>query len=80
MLRFLFDTVVPFGNNRAKRAIRMPKLKQKTFGAFRSNPDAGSFRIVRPYLATLRKQGFDLIRALYLTFHGSPITPSFGSV
>ena len=79
ILRFLSDPAVPFDNNLAERAIRMPKLKQKISGAFRSNHGADSFCIVRSYLATLRKQGGNLFRALYSTFLCNPTAPSFGS-
>ena len=79
ILRFLSDPAVPFDNNLAERAIRMPKLKQKISGAFRSDHGADTFCTVRSYLATLRKQGMDLFRALFDTFQGKPPKPSFAS-
>jgi transposase len=77
ILRFLSDPAVPFDNNLAERAIRMPKLKQKISGAFRSDHGADTFCAIRSYLATLRKQGMDLFRALTCTFQGKPPAPSF---
>ena len=77
ILRFLSDPAVPFDNNLAERAIRMPKLKQKISGAFRSDHGADTFCTVRSYLATLRKQGADLFQAIQATFHGNPIAPAF---
>ena len=77
ILRFLSDPAVPFDNNLAERAIRMPKLKQKISGAFRSDHGADTFCTVRSYLATLRKQGSDLFQAIQATFRGKPPAPVF---
>jgi len=49
----------------------MPKLKQKTFGCFRS----GAGAIIHSYLSTLRKQSDDLFNSLVLTFQGRPPMP-----
>ena len=60
-----------------ERAIRMPKLKQKISGAFRSDHGADTFCTVRSYLATLRKQGTNLFQAIQATFRGKPTPPVF---
>jgi transposase len=75
VLRFLTDARVPFDNNQAERDIRMPKLKQKTSGCFRTVSGAEDFATIRSYLATLRKQGRDLFHALTLAFQGKAPDP-----
>ena len=75
VLRFLTDLRVPFDNNLAERDLRMPKLKQKVSGCFRSTEGAEAFATVRSYLSTLRKQSVDLYQALVMTFQGQPPMP-----
>jgi len=77
VLRFITDLRVPFGNHQAERDLRMPKLKQKVSGGFRSADGAQDFATIRSYLSTLRKQGDDTYRALVLTFQGHPPMPNF---
>lgn len=73
--RFMTDHRVPFDNNRAERDIRMPKLKQKISGCFRTTHGFESFCTIRSYLATLRKQEHPLFQALVLTFSGNVPQP-----
>ena len=75
VLRFVTDLRVPFDNNLAERDIRMPKLKQKVSGCFRSDQGVAHFAIIRSYLSTLRKQSADLFKSLVLTFQGRPPMP-----
>jgi len=75
VLRFLTDLRVPFDNNQAERDIRMPKLKQKVSGGFRSEAGAHAFATIRSYLSTLRKQSINTYQALVMTFHGNPPMP-----
>jgi len=75
VLRFLTDLTVPFDNNQAERDIRMPKLKQKVSGCFRSEVGARDFATIRSYLSTLRKQSIDTYQALVATFQGNPPMP-----
>jgi transposase len=75
VLRFVTDLRVPFDNNQAERDLRMPKLKQKVSGCFRSSTGAAGFATVRSYLSTLRKQSIALYPALVMTFRGQPPMP-----
>ncbi len=78
VLRFVSDLSVPFTNNLGERAIRMPKVKQKISGCFRTLEGANHFAIIRSYLDTLRKQGHNLLDALRLTFQGQVPLPATG--
>ena len=75
--RFMTDHNVPFSNNIAEQAVRMPKVKQKISGGFRTPGGLNTFCTIRSYLATLHKQGMNPFHALILTFQGSPPQPRF---
>lgn len=70
VLRFMTHPLVPFENNIAERDIRMPKLKQKVSGCFRSFEGANAFCCIRSYLATLNKQSRNIMTALTTVFTG----------
>lgn len=78
VLRFITDLRVPFDNNLAERDIRMPKLKQKVSGCFRSEAGVEAFAIIRSYLSTLRKQSANIFDSLVLTFQNRPPMPRLG--
>ncbi len=78
VLRFVTDLRVPFTNNLAERAIRMPKVKQKISGCFRTIEGAQTFCIIRSYLDTMRKQGHNMFEVLRQTFIGRPPSPDSG--
>src|SRR6202166_697995 len=63
-LRFLRDPTVPFTNNQAERDGRMMKLRQKISGGFRSLQGAMDFALIRSFVSTARKQGWNMIDAL----------------
>src|ERR671915_1658390 len=77
VLRFMTDLGVPFTNNLAEQAVRMPKVKQQVSGCFRTLAGAQSFCTIRSYLDTLRKQGANLFHALTQTFQGNVPQPRF---
>ena len=64
VLRFLTDPRVPFTNNLAEQAARMMKLRQKISGGFRSEPGARDFAVIRSFIATAKKQGWNIIDTL----------------
>ena len=64
VLRFLADPNVPFTNNQAERDGRMMKLRQKISGGFRSLEGAMDFAIIRSFVSTAKKQGWNIIDAL----------------
>ncbi|MBI4741041.1 MAG: IS66 family transposase [Betaproteobacteria bacterium] len=75
--RFATGHNAPFTNNLAEQAVRVPKVKQKISGGFRTKKGADNFCTIRPYLATLYKQGDNLFPALTSTFQGQTPQPRF---
>jgi transposase len=53
------------------RDLRMMKLKQKISGCFRSEDGVRQFCRIRGYLASLRKQGLNILDALVDLFVGN---------
>jgi transposase len=70
--RFASHVDVPFTNNMAEQAVRMPKVKQKISGGFRTFNGLKNFCTIRSYLATLQKQKHNVFHALTLAFQGAP--------
>lgn len=76
-LRFNCNFSGPFTNNVVERAARVPKVKQKALGCFRTLDGAKNFCVIRSCLYTLRKQGNGMLTVLRRTFNGNPIQPSY---
>jgi len=64
VLRFLVNPNVPFTNNQAEGDARMMKVKQKISGGFRSLEGAMDFAVIRSFISTAKKQGWNVINAL----------------
>ena len=71
-LLFMLDFDVPFTNNLAERDIRMPKLKQKISGGFRTLEGAKAFARIRGFISTLRKQNKNVLAGISAVFAGNP--------
>jgi transposase len=78
VLLFIREPSVPFTNNLGERAVRMPKVKQKISGCFRTLDGAQNFAVIRSCLDTLRKQGHGMLEVLRRAFTGNPIQPACG--
>lgn len=76
--RFMTQPNVPFTNNLAEQTVRMPKVKQKVSGCFRTMQGAQAYCVIRSYCATMHKQGGNVFEALVAAFKGTPPQPCFG--
>jgi transposase len=76
--RFMTHADVPFTNNLAEQTVRMPKVKQKVSGCFRTLPGAQTYCVIRSYCATMHKQGVNVFESLVAAFKGATPQPCFG--
>ena len=75
--RFMTQADVPFTNNLAEQTVRMPKVKQKVSGCFRTLQGAQTYCVIRSYCATMQKQEANIFESLVTTFKGAPPQPCF---
>ena len=75
--RFMTQPNVPFTNNLAEQTVRMPKVKQRVSGCFRTLQGAKNYCIIRSYCATMHKQGANIFESLVAAFKGTPPQPCF---
>ena len=76
VIRYISDPLVPFDNNQGERDIRMSKIQQKVSGCFRSMQGARDFCTIRSYLASIRKNGQSVFRALLSIWTDAIILPN----
>lgn len=76
--RFATVEGVPFTNNIAEQAVRMPKVKQKVAGCFRTREGLDRFCTIRSCLSTMTKQGINPLQAITDTLRGETITLAMG--
>jgi len=70
ILRFLWDSRIPFDNNQAERDIRMIKVKHKVSGSFRTKAGADVFARIRCMISTLLKQKLPVLSSLTSALRG----------
>jgi transposase len=75
--RFMTQPNVPFTNNWAEQTVRMPKVKQKVSGCFRTPKGVKDYCIIRSYCATKHKQGANIFESLVDAFNGATPQPRF---
>ena len=75
--RFMTQPEVPFTNNLAEQTVRMPKVKQKVSGCFRTLKGAQTYCVIRSYCATMQKQGANVFETLVAAFNGAVPQPNF---
>lgn len=76
--RFMTQAGVPFTNNIGEQVMRMPKVKQKVSGCFRTSEGSRIYCVIRSYCATMHKQGANIFNSLVAAFEGTTPQPSFG--
>ena len=74
VLRFARDPLVPFTNNRAERAIRMAKVKQKVAGCFRTPRYAAAYCRISSYLQSMAQRGYNPLTAIEIALNGNAAT------
>jgi len=72
-LMFMYDFNVPFDNNAMEQCVRMPKLKAKISGCFRTEDGADVFAGIRSYVSTMIKNNKNLFDGFKAIFRGKAL-------
>ena len=72
--RFMTQPNEPFTNNLAEQAVRMPKVKQKVSGCFRTPQGAQNSHVIRSYCVTMQKTKGYIFESLVQAFKGATPT------
>jgi transposase len=70
VLLFAKDPHVSFTNNRAKRDLRISKVKQKVSGCFRASEYAHANCRISSYLQSLANKGYNPLIAIHIAWAG----------
>ena len=73
-LMWLTHPIVPFSNNESERCLRSSKTKMKVSGQFQNIKSAEYFSIIRSYIETGRRHGFNPIFLITQALKGQFIT------
>jgi len=72
-LMFMYDFDIPFDNNAAEQCCRMPKLKVKISGCFRTVEGAEMFAGIRSFVSTTVKKGKNLLEGFKASLCGKAL-------
>jgi transposase len=64
-----------FDNNQAERDLRMPKLRQKVSGCFRSKEGERNFSVIRSCISTAKKRGQNAFETIKKALSGEAVLP-----
>lgn len=70
VMLFAKESEVPFTNNRAERALRMSKVKQKVSGCFRKLVYAEAYCRISSYIQTMTAKGYNPLTAIEMALSG----------
>ena len=76
-LAFMYGADIAFDNNLAERDFRMIKVQQKISGLFRSFSGAEQFCLIRSFISTAGKQGYNIMDAIYAILNGENVYLNF---
>ena len=75
-MMWVFNDEIPFSNNESERSLRMAKTKMKVSGQFQNVERAKDFAIIKTYIETGKRYGFNPVELFKAAVEGSFITLS----